>query len=31
MNYEIYEVLEEFKEKNRLYMIYGNHDRYKGK
>ena len=31
MNYEIYEVLEEFKEKNRLYMIYGNHDKDKSK
>ena len=31
MNYEIYEVLEDFKEKNRLYMIYGNHDKDKSK
>ncbi len=31
MNHEIYEVLEDFKEKNRLYMIYGNHDKDKSK
>ena len=31
MNHEVYEILEKFKEKNRLYMIYGNHDMDKAK
>ncbi|MDZ4994263.1 hypothetical protein GNF80_15005 [Clostridium perfringens] len=31
MNHDVYEVLDDFKEKNKLYMIYGNHDRDKSK
>lgn len=31
MNHDIYEVLEDFKRKKRLFMIYGNHDKDKSK